>query len=186
MYAPGANLGNTRRRELGYEGEHHERKRNLGWVEETVSVTMTSPSIGTWHTGDQDGHTTPKGIFSHHSSYLRGPGGEIWFQTLSQVSTQQRHQISDRNLRSPPPPGALQSQRTHSTSPRSPFNTRPAGEREEAAQSPNTPGPRGDSTATRRAAPRRPGPGAPPEGEAPARTLVLAAGRPSSYFRFLW
>lgn len=39
-------------------------KRNLGWMEVTVSVTMTNPSIGKWHTGDQDGHTTPKVIFS--------------------------------------------------------------------------------------------------------------------------
>ena len=59
MYAAGANLENTRRQDLGYQGEARERRepgRDGGATEVTVSVTMTSPNIGKWHIGDQDGH----------------------------------------------------------------------------------------------------------------------------------
>ena len=37
--------------------EKQDREGNPGATEVTVSVTMTSPSIGKWHIGDQDGHS---------------------------------------------------------------------------------------------------------------------------------
>lgn len=63
----------TWRQELGYQGEPDKRRKNLKWMEETVSVTMTRPNIGKWHTSDQDGHTTPKDTFSSLVTSKKNP-----------------------------------------------------------------------------------------------------------------